>query len=299
MRQGPVVVGVDGSDTGTVALDQAIEAAKRHHAPLTIVTGYIGPADAFGTSAVALPERYWLDQEQHAAQIVRDAEAKARERLGDDFTITGEVTVEQPIPYLLKKSETAGLLVVGTRGLGRVSSALLGSVSSALVMHAHSPVLVARDELVNPSGPVVVGVDGSEASRAAVTIAAEEADLLGVPLQAVHSWTDFDLGATYRGGGALTPEWDAAAEKQAATETETALLSESLAGVREAHPDLVIERTVVRDRPVRALMEASEKASLLVVGSRGRGGFTGMLLGSTSRALLASVSVPLLIVRPA
>lgn len=298
MRQGPVVVGVDGSDTGTVALNQAIDAAQRHHAPLTIVTAYIGPTDAFGTSAMALPEQYWADQEKHAAQIVGAAETTARERLGDAFVITGEVTVEQPIPYLLKKSKSAGLLVVGTRGLGRVGSALLGSVSSALVMHAHCPVLVAREELSNPDGPIVVGVDGSEASRAAVAIAAEEADLLGVPLQAVHSWTDFDLGATYRGVGSPPPNWDAVAETQAATETETALLSESLAGVRDTYPDLVIERTVVRDRPVRALLEASEKARMLVVGSRGRGGFTGMLLGSTSRALLASVSVPLLIVRP-
>ena len=299
MRQGPVVVGVDGSDTGAVALDQAIDVSKRHHAPLTIVTAYIGPADAFGTSSVALPESYWVDQENHAAQIVRTAQTTARERLGDSWQIAGEVTVEQPIPYLLKKSETAGILVVGTRGLGRFGSALLGSVSSALVAHAKCPVFVARDELSNPDGPVVVGVDGSEASRAAVAIAAEEADLLGVPLHAVHSWTDFDLGATYRGAEAPGPNWDAAAESLAATETETALLSESLAGVRESHPDLEIQRTVVHDRPVRALLEASEKARLLVVGSRGRGGFTGMLLGSTSRSLLASVSVPLVIVRPA
>lgn len=293
MRQGPVVVGVDGSETGAVALDLAVKSASLHHAPLTIVTAYIDSGDVIGASGVGLPEQFWMEQEDRATEIGRAALATARERLGDAAEITAEVTMQQPIPYLLEKSETASLLVVGTRGLGRFGSALLGSVSAAIVSHAKCPVLVARDEVGELDGPVVVGVDGSEVSQAAIAVAAEEADLRGVPLQAVHSWTDVDLvaagGRDYQTTGG---DWSATEEDEAA------VLSESLAGIQSAHPDLVVERTVVRDRPVRALLEASEKAQLVVVGSRGRGGFSGMLLGSTSRSLLASVSIPLLIVRP-
>jgi nucleotide-binding universal stress UspA family protein len=120
-------------------------------------------------------------------------------------------------------------------------------------------------------------------------MAFEEAALRQSELVAVHAWSDIVLQLSLDGGS--DAEWmrDAA--------NETALLSENLAGRAENYPDVKVHTIVVRDRPTQHLREQAENAQLLVVGSRGRGGFSSMLLGSTSRALMHSAACPLLIVR--
>jgi nucleotide-binding universal stress UspA family protein len=182
-------------------------------------------------------------------------------------------------------------MVVGANKHGLIERAILGSVSAAVVTHAHCPVAVVRGlphtDVNDISGPVVVGVDGSAHSEPAITMAFEEAALRGVELVATHAWADVDLHAPFPSDN----DWSTVVER------ETALLSESLAGRAEEFPDVKVRPVVVMDDPVRNLREQAEHAQLLMVGSRGRGGFTSMLLGSTSRALVHTVTCPLIVVR--
>ncbi|EME22953.1 hypothetical protein G419_03373 [Rhodococcus triatomae BKS 15-14] len=197
---------------------------------------------------------------------------------------------------LLQYAPGASMIALGSRGLGEFSGALLGSVARAVASHSTTPVAVVRGRTLDghapTEGPVVVGIDGSEISAAATKVAFQEASARNAQLVAVNVWSDVSvqpsLGATED-----DPHWSAI---QAA---EEAVLSEQLAGLIEQYPDVPVQRVVRRDRPVRVLSEFSEQAQLLVVGSRGRGGFRGMLLGSTSAALMSTADCPVLIVRPA
>lgn len=197
---------------------------------------------------------------------------------------------------LLEVAKSARMLVVGSRGLGEFTGGLVGSVSSAVASHAACPVAVVRGmpEMDAPplDGPVVIGVDGSSNSEPAIAAAFEEAALRDVDLVAVHAWSDFSLLTV-----APADLSDNELAWSAAEPAEQALLSESLAGWKDKYPDVVVRKVVVRDRPVHHLLQQSEAAQLVVTGSRGRGGFASLLLGSTSRALLHAVSRPLLIVR--
>jgi nucleotide-binding universal stress UspA family protein len=185
------------------------------------------------------------------------------------------------------------MVVLGDRGLGGFTGLLIGSVAVAVTAHAACPVVVVRgpeSDLTAPlPEPVVVGVDGSSTSEAALAFAFEEASLRRVPLVAVHVWRDLLLDAT------LAPllDWDAIESD------ERQVLAERLAGWSEKYPDVAVRRLVAYDRPARALVGESGRAQLVVVGSRGRGGLHGMLLGSVSQALLHHAHCPVAVVRPA
>ena len=134
--------------------------------------------------------------------------------------------------------------------------------------------------------PVVVGIDGSPASESATAIAFDEASRRGVELVAVHAWSDY-------GAYALPGITWSDMQKQA-----DGILAERLAGWQERYPDVMVRRVVVQDRPAHQLLEQSESAQLTVVGSHGRGGFAGMLLGSVSSAVAESARTPVIVARP-
>lgn len=138
---------------------------------------------------------------------------------------------------------------------------------------------------------MVVGVDGSPNSEAAIAVAFEEASFRKAPLVAVHAWVDVVYDST-ESAARLMPQWETLQP------TEERLLAQRLAGWQEKYPDVEVQRKLVRDRPRHVLLDESDRAQLLVVGSRGRGGFAGMLLGSTSQALVHHSSCPVLVVRP-
>jgi nucleotide-binding universal stress UspA family protein len=182
--------------------------------------------------------------------------------------------------------------VLGSRGLGGFSGLVIGSTAVAVAGHAHAPVVVIRADEPPADGPVVVGVDGTPVGEAAIAFAFAQASARGVDLVAVHAWTDLVVEAAYVGGAAAL---DFAPLEEQAAET----LAERLAGWQEKYPDVHVVREVVRERAARALLRNSEHAQLVVVGTRGRGGFRGLVLGSTSQHLLQHARCPVAVVRTA
>ncbi|MET7807673.1 universal stress protein [Micromonospora chersina] len=285
----PVVVGVDGSSTSLTAAEHAARAAVARSRPLHLVHGYLHP---LGYGVPLNP--YDLGVPAPTEESHKMLEQVAAELVGRHPTLRVEVrqVAGGPGATLVEESRRAELVVVGSRGVGGFAGLLLGSVSNQVAQHAHCPVLVVRpaEQPIPVRGPVLVGVDGSELAGHAVRLAADEAVRRDADLVLVHVRTPER--------GAVAP--DAAAEATAAGQAESAeLLAGAAARIRADHPVLsVVERPVVGASPEQALIEASGEAALVVVGSRGRGGFAGLLLGSVSQALVQHAHCPVLVAHP-
>jgi nucleotide-binding universal stress UspA family protein len=285
----PVVAAVDGSAVSYHAVAWAAAEAALHNCRLHLVTSVSVPS-GYGPGALFTgAELDWLrvDGERVLAEATRIARIAAP---GDVPEITTEVSWSPVITDLIERSRQARMLVLGSRGAGALRRDLLGSVSTSVLRHAHCPVAVIHGQSatdpVSATQPVLVGIDGSSNSMAAVALAFEEASLRKVGLKALHAWSDIS------GREVPVPGWE-----DTLRETEDALLAESLAGWSERYPDVDVHRILVRDRPVRALLDEADTAQLIVVGSHGRGGFTGMLLGATSNALVQATECPTVVVR--
>ncbi|ELS50559.1 putative UspA domain-containing protein [Streptomyces viridochromogenes Tue57] len=144
-----------------------------------------------------------------------------------------------------------------------------------------------------PAGPVLLAVDGSPAAHGAVEFAFAQASLHGTDLVALHAWSTHTERA-YDGPG--DPPFVTYDEDRLRDE-EQRVLAEALGGLGERYPDVTVHRRLVRGRIRHTLIEASADAGLVVVGARGRGGFTGLLLGSVSQALLHHAHCPVAVVR--
>lgn len=287
----PVVVGVDGSESALEATRWAAREAQRRHVGLRLVNAVGSTTTHYGRSPGFGPDYREVLLRIARAQVAAAATAAAQVAPG--VTLIQETPTGDPIPRLVAESQDAQLVVVGDRGLGGFTGLLVGSVAVALAAHAACPVVSVRGARRGDPppllGPVVVGVDGSPTSEAALAFAYAAADARGVALVAVHTWRDTFADP------ALEPllDWDA-------IETgEGLILAERLAGWGKKFPDVSVQRVVTRDRPAHTLVEQSTCAQLVVVGSRGRGSFTGLVLGSVSHALLHHANCPVAIVRPA
>ncbi|MET8201121.1 universal stress protein [Micromonospora taraxaci] len=285
----PVVVGVDGSPSSLVAAEHAARAAQLRSRPLHLVHGFLHP---LGYGVPLNPYDLGVPAPSEDAQKMLERTATELADRWPGLVVEVRQVAGGPGITMIEESRRADLVVVGSRGLGGFAGLLLGSVGSQVAAHAHCPVLVVRpDEQPIPvDAPVLVGVDGSESSRLAAGYAADEAALRDVPVVLVHVGPPTE--------GRTVPE--EIEESQAAYQADAVrLLADASAAVRAEHPDLV-----VREHPVRAagaaqgLIEASGNASLLVVGTRGRAGFTGMLLGSVSQAAIQHAHCPVLVAHP-
>ncbi|MDK1472399.1 universal stress protein [Streptomyces sp. 549] len=285
-----ILVGVDGSPSALEAVGTAAREAELRGCALRIVHAFIWPLMRvpLGPSELG-PADGGLRHE--AEKIVAEAARHAREVV-PQVEVSGVVVPGEPLTVLEAESRNAALVVVGSRGLGSFSGLLLGSAAVHLSAHAHCPVLVVRGK-AQPSGDVVLAVDGSAAGAAAVRFAFAEASLRGADLVAVHTWNNW-TGPVSSGPGDPVPlVYDEAMLK----DEEERVLAEALSGLKHEYPDVAVRRRLVEGRPRQTLIEASEDAQLLVVGARGRGGFAGLLLGSVSQAVLHHAHCPVAVVR--
>jgi nucleotide-binding universal stress UspA family protein len=282
---GSILVGLDGSKHAQDALHWAADEARRLEAPLHLVHAVdidwlVAAAAISDTSG------------QPPTDEVLDAASSGLSTQYPELRVTAQATTGSPAHDLVRLSVGARELVVGGHGTSP-SHVPLGSVPSALASHAACPVVVVRPyaEPDQGSRPVVVGVDGSAVSARAIDFAIDHASRLGTTLVVVHAWwMEFVDGVIVTTEN--SPEWLRARERIDLT------VAESLAGRRERYPDVEVVTRAVSARPAAALVEASHDASLVVVGSRGRGGFPGLLLGSVSREVLMQAAAPVAVVRP-
>lgn len=285
-RDLPVLVGVDGSPSSSAAVDVAAREAELRRRSLWIVHASVWPLlnVPMGPSRWGPPQGGLRNQTE---RVVHDAVTRATTG-HPGLAVTSEVATGAAAPVLLAYSRVAELTVVGDRGLGGFTGLLVGSIAVELAAHSPRPVLVVRGHS-RTEGPVVVGVDGSPANQPAVGHSFETAGLRHAPLVAVHAWT-LPRPATPRAVLRTTPHLGGVAGE------EERLLSEALAGWTEQYPDVDVEHVLALDDPRVALIGASTRAQLLVVGTRGRGGFAGLLLGSVSQAAMHHARCPVAIV---
>ncbi|MET0190475.1 MAG: universal stress protein [Pseudonocardia sediminis] len=286
-----VVVGVDGSDAALRAVRWAAGEAVRRRTTLLLVHATSATALHAGPASAGLVvEDVGARVEQEARQILRVAHRAAEEVTVLDVGL--RVDSESPAIALRHASRTAALLVLGATGRGVVGTAL-GSVTLTVASHAECPVVVVRGEDSAASDrPIVVGVDGGPQSDAALAHAFDAAAARGAPLTAVHVWSDNDTERFHLRHYLELTAWERMRD------VEERALAERLAGWSQRYPDVVVRRRIEHADPPRVLIEQSARAGLVVAATRGRGGFTGLLLGSTGLALIQRAGCPVMLVGP-
>ena len=289
-----VVVGIDGSVASRNATEWAAAEAQRRSLPLRIIHAWSIPLPpiAMGPTVQGPSD----EQLRDAAQLVLDRAVTAATKAYPAVEIVGLLQAGQPTFVLLEASDDALVIAVGASGLDSFTECLLGSITTQIVTHAPCPVaVVGAEQQQDTDGPdvgkVVVGIDGSELSIDAAHAGFEAASLRGVGLTLLHAWHSPAYVATRF----AIPQPFALEEAQ---QEELRAMAESVAGFQQTYPDVVVEQRLVQGKAAKVLAEASRGAELVVVGTRGHGGFARLLLGSTSNSLLHHAQCPVLVVRP-
>lgn len=285
--QRPVVVGYDGSATSQPAFDWALREATRRDLPIALMVSRGTLYAAAPTVGAASPWPYDI-----SGELVEQARSFAAERAPGVHVAIGS-SFGSPASVLVNASGKAALVVVGRRHHTALGEAVAGSTSTQVVAHALCPVVVVdRGYAAAPDAPIVVAVDGSPGNEAALAFAFERAAALAAPLVAVHAWW---LDVPGRVGGSWLSE-DQVEELRAA---EQAVLDHAVSAWSEKFPQVPVRTVLTRDLPVDAVLAEADDAQLVVVGSRGHGGFAGLVLGSVSQGLLHHERpCPLAVVHP-
>lgn len=293
-----LLVAYDGSDAAQRAMHWAVkEASSLGGKKLTLITSYEIPASVYA-SGVALPDNFAEDVAEGADNLLTKAVQEIK-KLAPEITVEKILQHGSIVDVLLAEAEARedSWIVMGSRGRNGISSVVLGSNSAAVVSRAPKPVVVVREdhEIENnkPTDKVIVGIDESENSKPALIEALKVAESKGVELDIMNSWFDPQVEAVqlYVGSKYIGLSQDEVAERKKK-------LTADLAPILAEFPKVKYNIVLMQDRPAVALAEAAKAAQLLVVGSRGRGGFKGMLLGSTSLRLLHDSPCPLMVVHP-
>jgi nucleotide-binding universal stress UspA family protein len=289
---------VDGSDGARSALAWGLQEAHLRGGSVRLVT--VRPADR---------PPHVHDERNGRPSIVdfeEDVRSRMRAEAAEVAASTGceavpvhpEVRYGQPARQLIDTAGDDGLLVVGSRGRGSLRGALLGSVSQQCAQYARGPVVVVRDDDTthravlwqDAASRVLVGVDGSAESMAALRFAAAEARLRGGELHVVHAWMD-----TVSGYGG--PPW-ALSDTTLREQADTTLRETLQDAWRDGSPGVQVRAETVEGVEWDVLTEVADAADLLVVGSRGRTGWSSLLLGSVSLRCITYAPCPVAVVRP-
>ena len=275
------LIGVDGSEQSRTALAWGLARATERGAAVELL--HVAD-DSFLSESVA-----FLSEAQQASEQMLAAEIEHARSLGFTGEISGTAVVGHPIAEVEEASKRADLLVLGAHAGSRFAGSFFGTRAVKVAATAHCPVAVIPAEAPTPNATVVVGVDGSEASKKAIAFAAEEASTRGIPLTAVYAWMPpLTPGLEYLWSEELVSSQRAAAEEAIAI---------GVAGLASRYPDLEIRREIVQSPPVAALVDAAKGAEMVVVGSRGRGGISRLLLGSVSHGVLQALPCPVVVTR--
>jgi nucleotide-binding universal stress UspA family protein len=287
MRFG-ILVGIDGSPESDAAIRWATDEAAMRDETLTLMHVVAPIIATWPIIPISIGMTEW--QEEHARLVLERGQNIAKETAGESrlLQIRTELRYTDIATALVDASREARMTVVGGRGLSALGRIVLGSVSSNLLRHVHGPVAVVHADGRSASEkgwPIVLGIDGSPASEDATALAFDEASRRGVDLVALHAWAD-SPSATLLG-----IDWGQYEEEG------HEVLAERLAGWQEKYTDVHVRRRLVVDQPARRILDETREAQLVIVGSHGRGGFAGMLLGSVSSTVAQSAEVPTIVVR--
>ena len=295
MTKGYVVAGVDVPGTSTGAVAWAADAAARHGVPLKLVhaADEVSGLPAGDVDVEDSATRDVLRVNTDALSTLEEAVEQVR-TTHPDLPIEPVEVVDDAVAALLAHQENA-LLVVGTGHRNALSELILGSTSLGVAMHATSPVAVVPPRGLRegePLGVIAVAVDGSADSVVAARVACHEARVRGAKVVAINTW-----GVEVVDGFVVTESDE---EQYAAIKArQTEAVERALTSARQDYPEVEIEVQIVHGPVVKSLIEASTSADLLVLGSRGRGGFVGKLLGSVSQKVLRASSCPVIIAKAA
>ena len=282
-----ILVAVDGSAESDAAVRWATHEAVLRDASVALM--HVVAPVVVGWPVRPLQASFDEWQEDNARHVIEQAQKTFHASLSGAKTPAVRAAVKHSpvVDTLINASREAQMVVVVSHGMSALGRGVLGSVSSGLVHHAHCSVTVVHaDEAQAPdlTSPVLLGIDGSPASELATTLAFDEASRRGVDLVALHAWSDVGIFPSLG-------DW-----RQYEDEGHE-VLAERLAGWQEQYPDVHVRRRIVRDRPARWLLDESEQAQLVVVGSHGRGGFKGMLVGSVSTKVAEGAKAPVIVAR--
>lgn len=284
-KSSPVVAGVDGSESAIQAVRWAAAEAVRRGLSLRLVYGYVPPGHDYPRLEVTAADVREAMVETGAERL--RAAKKVASTVAPGLAIETEIREGDPRVLLVEASRRAAVLVIGSRGLNSAGRLLLGSSGLAVAMHGRCPLVVVRGAS-SRSGPVLVGVDGWPASAHVVRFAFQEAADHGTSVTALRTWNDLmsARAAAHRPGGSAT-----------AHEMERLALDRQISVVAQGFPDVPFDCLVARGRPGKVLREYGEHAGLIVVGTRGRSGLAGLLLGSVSQDLTGHAPCPVAVVR--
>lgn len=287
-----VVVGYDGSPGAAAAVEWAAHQANARGLPLE-VRAVVEPP---GELAADVLGQGWAEDSQSVADQIAHEGAELAVR-----TATVQVTTRGVVGHasagLVEGSEDAALLVVGAHGEGGVPTFLIGFVAFSVTVHARCPVAVIRGappRQPGPGSPVIVGVDGSRSATAALLEAADLASRSEAELVVVSVWR---TAAATRLGSRWDDTWRRESASHPAHVAAEAVAQAEADRARYVHHGLTVSTRVLEGAPARVLADLSTSAGTVVIGSRGRGGFTGLLLGSVTRRLVHEASCPVVIVR--
>ncbi|GAB2484179.1 universal stress protein [Nocardiopsis aegyptia] len=289
----PVVVAVNGSPESERAVDWAADDARTRGLRLRVVYAFDWPR--YHSVPRGLPG---FDVDEFARRVVDEARRRALERV-PDLDVEAKHITGDPEPVLLLESQSAHSLVVGAHRMTAMDAVLPESTALRLLVSASCPLIVVPDRDPGPStGRVLVGVDGSETARTAAEWAFATAEVRGAALRAVT----VRGRARWRFGALEEPSWTRSdeenrTEEAAAEEEARRTLAEAIGPARTRRPGVRVEEVVRSGHPVEVLCASAEDCDLMVVGSHGRGGFAGMLLGSVSRNVISHSPCPVAVVR--
>ena len=285
-----LLVGVDGTEGSVEALRWAAHEAARRSAPLHVMTcaelpvaieaGLVGGGTTTGSAMDAIVAEHDAVN-QRAVNLARS--------FGLDIEVSGDTVLGAPAYALVGAAHPDDIIVIGaTSHPGRLTE-VLGSVATVISHRAHCPVVVVHgtDRRDANIGRIAVGVDGSPCGNNALLWAADEALRCGAELLLVHGWT-------YPYQGPRTGASDARDDMKL---DAMRMLESCSRRVKDTAPTLRVHSIISEHSPAKAIIDAGKEADLLVVGSRGHGGFGALLLGSVSRTVLQHSSVPVVVVR--